>query len=62
MEHLYKPRAERWPQFSLRGLLTVVTLAALFMPWAIQQYRAWRPLTLDAEPMSINNRRTEDGP
>jgi hypothetical protein len=38
----YHPRPERWPQVSLRGLLVVVTLSALVMPWAVAEYRAWR--------------------
>jgi hypothetical protein len=39
---LYQPRPERWPQFTLRGLFVVVTLAALLMPWAVAEYRAWQ--------------------
>src|SRR4051812_7921032 len=35
MTALYHPRPNRWPQVSLRGLLTVVTLAALLTPLAI---------------------------
>ena len=38
---LYHPRPERWPQFTLRGLLVTVTLAALLMPCTIAEYRAW---------------------
>ena len=36
-----KPR-RRWPQISLKGLLIVVTLAALIMPWSLTAYRDWR--------------------
>ena len=42
MSTLYKPRPERWPQFSLRGLLVALTLAVLSMPWAVTKYREWR--------------------
>jgi len=41
---LYKPRPERWPQFTLRGLFFATTLAALLAPWAIAQYREWAEL------------------
>ena len=45
---LYHPRPERWPQFSLWGLLIVVTLAALLMPWVIVECQRarlrWRDL------------------
>ena len=44
MTPLYHPRPDRWAQFSLRGLLIAVTLAALLMPWAITEYRAWQQL------------------
>ena len=40
MKDLYQPRPERWPQFSLRGLLIVVSLVALSLPWAIEEYLA----------------------
>jgi len=49
MTPLYHPRPKRWPQFTLRGLLVVVTLAALLMPWAIAEYRWWREWR-DASP------------
>jgi hypothetical protein len=39
---LYHPRRERWPQFTLRGLLVVVTLTALLMPWVKAQHQHWR--------------------
>ena len=39
---LYEPRPERWPQFSLRGLLIVVTLAALLAQWAANKYQEWQ--------------------
>jgi len=35
----YHPRPERWPQFTLKGLLIAVTLSALLLPWAIAEYR-----------------------
>jgi len=38
---LYHPRPDRWPQVSLRGLLIVVALIALSMPWTMAEYRAW---------------------
>jgi hypothetical protein len=47
---LYHPRPERWPQFSLRGLLVVVTLAGLLMPWAVAEYRAWQARELPSNP------------
>ena len=40
MTPLYYSRPERWPQVSLRGLLVIVTLAALLMPWAMAEYKA----------------------
>jgi biopolymer transport protein ExbD len=39
--HLYKPRPERWPQFTLRGLLIFLAIVALLMPWAAPGFRAW---------------------
>ena len=39
---LYHPRPERWPQFSLRGLLVAVTLAALVTAWGVAEYRKWQ--------------------
>ena len=42
MTSLYHSRPERWPQFTLRGLFVVVTLAALLMPWAASEYRWWK--------------------
>jgi len=36
---LYHPRPERWPQFSLRGLFVVATVAALLVPCAVAEYR-----------------------
>ena len=39
---LYHPRPERWPQFTLKGLLIAFALAALLMPWTCTQYRYWR--------------------
>src|SRR5260370_1056647 len=45
MTGLYKPRPERWPQFSLRGLLLVLMLAAVLsatvLPRAIAAIREW---------------------
>lgn len=38
---LYHPRPERWPQFTLRGLLIAVTLTALLMPQLLAEYRRW---------------------
>src|ERR1051325_8745572 len=42
---LYHPRPERWPQFSLRGLLAVTAiagvLAATVLPQAISAYQEW---------------------
>ena len=41
MTPLYHPRPERWPQFTLRGLLVTTTLASLLMPWGIAEYQTW---------------------
>ena len=41
MTNLYKPRPERWPQVSLRGLLVLTAVAAILLPSAIATYRAW---------------------
>ena len=51
---LYHPRPELWPQFSLRGLLIVVTLVALSMRWGIAEYRAWeeRPRVITNIPVA----------
>ena len=40
MSDLYLPRPERWPQFSLRGLLIITALAAISLPWTVDEYRA----------------------
>jgi len=41
----YQPRPERWPQFTLRGLLVVVTLVSVLtatvLPSAIATCREW---------------------
>ena len=42
MPALYHPRPERWPQWSLRGLLIAVTLAALLTPVVRIEYLAWQ--------------------
>ena len=39
MTLLYHSRPERWPQFTLNGLLIGVTLSALLVPWALSEYR-----------------------
>jgi hypothetical protein len=52
MTTLYHSRPERWPQFTLRGLFVVVTIAALLMPWAVTEYRAWQARQA-VPPMSI---------
>jgi hypothetical protein len=54
---LYHPRPERWPQVSLRGLLVIVTLAALLTPWAIAEYRAWN----EAEDYELPDHQTYVG-
>jgi len=36
---LYHPRPERWPQFTLRGLLVATVLVALLMPQLVAEYR-----------------------
>jgi hypothetical protein len=33
MNMLYKPRPERWPQFTLRGLFVLVTILGVFLGW-----------------------------
>ena len=44
MTALYHPRPERWPQFTLRGLMIAMVLAAVLsatvLPQAIRAYRA----------------------
>jgi hypothetical protein len=46
MTTLYHPRPERWPQFSLRGLLIVAAIAAVLsatvLPQALAAFRKWR--------------------
>jgi len=41
---LYHPRPERWPQFTVKGLLIAVTLAALLMPCLVAAHRNQRQL------------------
>ena len=48
MTSLYHPRPERWPQFSLRGLLVVILLAAILMAKAATNFRRWQ----DSRPPS----------
>ena len=36
---IYLPRPERWPQFSVRGLLILIALSAAVMPWALFKYQ-----------------------
>jgi len=33
MERIYKPRPERWPQFTLRGMFVLVTILGVFFGW-----------------------------
>ena len=56
MNDLYLPRPERWPQFSLRGMLVVMTLVALGMPSTIAAYRRWhaRPTVPASRMLMIN--------
>jgi len=44
MNALYHPRPERWPQWSLKGLLIAVTLAALLVPWVVDAWLHEPPL------------------
>ena len=57
MTALYHPRPERWPQVSLRGLLTALTLAcvlaATILPDAIAAFREWSaPRSWYARPLT----------
>ena len=45
MSEFYKPRPDRWPQFSLRGLLIVMTLVAILSPWFVAKFRDWQDPT-----------------
>src|SRR5947209_5424535 len=36
---LYKPRPERWPQFSLRGLMVIVTLLCFWLGMQVKWIR-----------------------
>ena len=42
---LYHPRPERWPQFTLRGLMIVTTLACILAAWvlpgAVAAFQEW---------------------
>ena len=33
---IYLPRPDRWPQFSVLGLLILIALSAAVLPWAHQ--------------------------
>jgi len=52
MTILYHPRPERWPQFTLRGLLIAVTVSAMLLPWVMAEYRAWQARR-DSQPIGI---------
>jgi len=56
MTTLYHPRPERWPQYTLRGLLVVLTLAGLLIPVVRIEYLAWQK-----QPRVITNIRAATG-
>ena len=42
MEQLYKPRPDKWPPFTLRRMLVIVTVIALSTLWATAIYQDWK--------------------
>ena len=52
---LYKPRPEKWPQFTVGGLFALLTICVLLLPCIVVAYQDWQnssvTVSLDDRPL-----------